>query len=255
MVKDWLYLVYDSLTLHSLTHYTMLEQLKLKSLQAVNIAQEKGESLKSVTQKGTEAFQAKVRQAADSVQITIPTSLTNQTNSSSTAANATGEKDTSDKTIDGQEEEGLLSEFGQECNMSKRQRIYGAIGCYALGAFCGFFSTLMLWGGPRHVKQFAFFYTISNLCGIGSSLFLIGPRRQVKVMCMPIRRVACCIWISAMLLTLFIALGFRRAGPLVLLLVIVQYMAMLWYGASFIPYGRAFLKKLCQKVTNQVTSM
>nr|CCA24876.1 transmembrane protein putative [Albugo laibachii Nc14] len=232
----------------------MLEQLKLKSSQAISIVQVKGESLKSVTQKGTEALQTKVRQAADSVHITIPPSLTNQSASAS-SARAAKENETSEKAIDGQEEEGLLSDFGQECNLSKRQRIYGAIGCYALGAFCGFFSTLMLWGGPRHVKQFAFFYTISNLCGIGSSLFLIGPRRQLKVMCMPIRRVACCIWISAMLLTLFIAFGFRKAGPIVLLLVIMQYVAMLWYGASFIPYGRAFLKKLCLKFTNQITSM
>ncbi|KAF4040035.1 Got1/Sft2-like family [Phytophthora infestans] len=153
-----------------------------------------------------------------------------------------------------QEKEGLLNELGQECGLTKRQRLYGAIGCYLFGSLCGFLSTLMLWGGPKHLKQFAFFYTLGTLCSIGSSLFLIGPMRQLKVMCMPVRRVACCIWIGAMCTTLIIAFGFPKAGPLVLLLVIIQYSAMLWYGASFIPYGRAILRKGCTKVASYATS-
>merc|ERR1712137_1254537 len=153
-----------------------------------------------------------------------------------------------------EENEGLLIELKHECGLTKRQRLYGAIGCYLFGTLCGFLSTLMIWGGPKHLKQFAFFYTVGTLCSIGSSLFLIGPVKQLQVMCMPVRRVACCIWLGAMLTTLMIVFGFPKANPLVLLLVVIQYAAMLWYGASFIPYGRAVLRKSCSKAANCVSS-
>lgn len=228
----------------------MLEQLRSKSAATAALAKEKAASLKDATQKSSAALQSKARATAESLNIKIPTVASSDSIASKTAS----ESDLEAPTPKNQEQEGLLDEIADECKLTKRQRLYGAVGCYALGAFCGFLSTLMMWGGPKHVKQFAFFYTVGNLCSIGSSLFLVGPRRQLQVMCLPVRRVACCIWIGAMVLTLIIAFGFPRAGPLVMLLVLIQYCAMLWYGASFIPYGRAILKKCCMKAAGQVTS-
>jgi hypothetical protein len=244
----------------------MLEQLKAKSTQAAALALDTAGSLKDVaqkstlasslkdaTQKGSAALQAK----AGALNIKVPAVVKSSGSSSSLADTATdsdlesGGKSPSNVN---QEKEGLLNELGQECGLTKRQRLYGAVGCYVFGALCGFLSTMMLWGGPKHLKQFAFFYTLGTLCSIGSSLFLIGPMRQLKVMCMPVRRVACCIWMGAMLTTLIIAFGFPKAGPLVLLLVIIQYAAMLWYGASFLPYGRAILRKGCSKAASYATS-
>ncbi|POM76536.1 Transmembrane protein [Phytophthora palmivora] len=242
----------------------MLEQLKSKSTQAAALALDTAgslkdaahksniaTSLKDATQKGSAALQAK----AGALHIKVPAVV--KSSSSSSLADTANESDLESgksPTNANQEKEGLLNELGQECGLTKRQRLYGAIGCYLFGSLCGFLSTLMLWGGPKHLKQFAFFYTLGTLCSIGSSLFLIGPMRQLKVMCMPVRRVACCIWIGAMFSTLIIAFGFPKAGPLVLLLVIIQYAAMLWYGASFIPYGRAILRKGCSKAANYVSS-
>ncbi|OQR82631.1 transmembrane protein [Achlya hypogyna] len=156
------------------------------------------------------------------------------------------------------ESEGLLSEAQSQCkcfpNLSKKERIQGAIACYAAGALFSFLSTLLMFGGAKHVKGFAFFYTLGNICSISSSMFLTGFLNQFKVMCMPIRRVACIVWISSMLLTIIVAVTMSRPGILVLLLVFIQYCAMLWYGASFIPYGRAMLKKICTKAATQATS-
>lgn len=232
----------------------MLGQLKTMSSQTAALAMEKATSLKDVTQKGSVVLQSKVRSTAESLNIKIPKVLSSGS-VSSTGKTASESSDVeAQSTPKNQEEEGLLDEIADECKLTKRQRLYGAIGCYAFGALCGFMSTLMMWGGPKHVKQFGFFYTVGNLCSIGSSLFLVGPKRQAKVMCMPIRRVACAIWIGAMICTLVIAFGFPKAGPLVMIFVIIQYCAMLWYGASFIPYGRAILKKCCAKAAGQVTS-
>ncbi|RLN51338.1 hypothetical protein BBJ29_005312 [Phytophthora kernoviae] len=226
----------------------MLGQLKAASSQAAALAADTAGSLKDMTQKAK----------AGALNIKVPTVVTSASSSSLSSGDSTitdsdleGDKSPSNGS---QEKEGLLNELGQECGLTKRQRLYGAVGCYVFGALCGFLSTLMMWGGPKHLKQFAFFYTVGNLCSIGSSLFLVGPMRQLKVMCMPVRRVACCIWMGAMLLTLIIAFGFPKAGPLVLLLVIVQYAAMLWYGASFIPYGRAMLRKGCSKAASYISS-
>ncbi|GAB9465187.1 Transmembrane protein [Globisporangium polare] len=234
----------------------MLGQLKTMSSQTAALAMEKASSLRDVTQKGSVVLQSKARSTADSLNIKIPKVLSSGSVGSSKTASESSSSDVESQqpTPKNQEEEGLLDEIADECKLTKRQRLYGAIGCYAFGALCGFLSTLMMWGGPKHVKQFGFFYTVGSLCSIGSSLFLVGPTRQVKVMCMPIRRVACAIWIGAMICTLVIAFGFPKAGPLVMLFVIVQYCAMLWYGASFIPYGRAILKKCCAKAAGQVTS-
>ncbi|KAH7462492.1 hypothetical protein PRIC1_014941 [Phytophthora ramorum] len=229
----------------------MLEQLRTKSTQAAQAALDTAGSLKDAAQKGSATLQAK----AGALNIKVPTVVTS--GSSSSLADTANESDLEagkSPSNGNQEKEGLLNELGQECGLTKRQRLYGAVGCYVFGALCGFLSTMMMWGGPKHLKQFAFFYTLGSLCSIGSSLFLIGPMRQLKVMCMPVRRVACIIWMSAMTTTLIIAFGFPKAGPLVLLLVIVQYAAMLWYGASFIPYGRAILRKGCTKAASYVSS-
>ncbi|KAI9907352.1 hypothetical protein PsorP6_016134 [Peronosclerospora sorghi] len=244
----------------------MLEQLKAKSTQAASLAMDsagslKGaaqksnlaSSLKDVTQKGSATLQAKV----GSLNIKVP-AVVKASSSSASHADTASESDLERGQSPSnacQENEGLLNELGQECGLTKRQRLYGAISCYVFGALCGFFSTLMLWGGPKHVKQFAFFYTLGSLCSIGSSLFLIGPLRQLKIMCMPVRRVACCIWMGSMCTTLLIAFGFPKAGPLVLFVVIMQYAAMLWYGASFIPYGRAILRKGCSRGASYLTQL
>ncbi|CAI5725032.1 unnamed protein product [Peronospora destructor] len=235
----------------------MLEQLKAKSTQAATLARDTAGSFKDVAQKATQKGSAALQAKAVALSIKVPT-VVKSSNSSSSLADTVNESDLEEGKSPinvNQEKEGLLNELGQEmCGLTKRQRLYGAIGCYLFGALCGFLSTLMMWGGPKHLKQFAFFYTLGSLCSIGSSLFLIGPMRQLKIMCMPVRRIACCVWLGAMCMTLTIAFGKPKAGPLVLLLVIIQYVAMLWYGASFVPYGRVVLRKGCSKAASYVSS-
>ncbi|RHY16199.1 hypothetical protein DYB28_006401 [Aphanomyces astaci] len=171
---------------------------------------------------------------------------------------AVSDVDSGDETGAESESEGLLTDMQDQCNcfpnLSKKQRIQAAVGCYASGALFSFLATLLMFGGPRHVKGFAFFYTLGNICSISSSMFLTGFKKQLTVMCLPIRRVACCIWISTMILTLVVAVTMSKPGLLVLLLVFIQYCAMLWYGASYVPYGRALLKKMCAKAASSASN-
>ena len=58
-------------------------------------------------------------------------------------------------------------------------------------------------------------------------------------MCDETRRGAFTAYIVLMVLTVFTALRRPDLPALVLLVVFLQYMALLWYGLSFIPYGRS----------------
>lgn len=209
----------------------MLAQLKEKAVVYVDVAKDKAENAKKAaqeaTKRGSELIQSKTGVKSEEIE----------------------------KAAINQEEDSLLDELNQHCKLTKRQRLYGALTCYVLGAIFSVLSTMMLMGGGRHVREFAFFYTVGNLSSIGSSMFLVGPCRQAKVMFKPVRRVAALIWISSMILTIIVALTLPRAGLLVLLLVMVQYSAMLWYGATYIPYGRAMLRKCCKKAASTATSV
>jgi hypothetical protein len=47
---------------------------------------------------------------------------------------------------------------------------------------------------------------------------------------------------------LIVALSLPRSGIIVLLVLVVQYAAMVWYGASYVPFGRTVIKKGVQRV-------
>ncbi|CAI5742379.1 unnamed protein product [Hyaloperonospora brassicae] len=238
------------------TQATTLVRHTAESLQDAAQHSSLATSLRTATRTGAAALQAKV----GALHPQRPTAAELSTTASTTASESGSSVDVEEggaprDSSASQEREGLLlGDLGHACGLNRRQRLYGALGCYGCGALCAVLSTLMLWGGPHHVKQFAFFYTVGALCSIGSSLFLIGPVRQLRVMCLPVRRVACAVWMGSMAATLVVAFGVPKAGPLVLLLVIVQYAAMLWYGASFVPYGRAILRSSCFKAATYVST-
>ena len=100
----------------------------------------------------------------------------------------------------------------------------------------------------RHIPEYAAFYTCGNLISIAASAFFVGPRRQLKLMCEPVRRVACAIFIGTMILTLVMALTYPVPLLLIVMLV-VQYCALIWYGASFIYGGRTCLKAAIKKAS------
>ena len=75
--------------------------------------------------------------------------------------------------------------------------------------------------------------------------------RQLKNMFKPVRLIASLIFIGALALTLFAAFKLKFA-PLVLICVIIQFAALIWYIFSYIPFGRTCLKTLVTKVATSV---
>lgn len=69
----------------------------------------------------------------------------------------------------------------------------------------------------------------------------VGPVRQLKNMFAPIRVWATVIFLASMAVTLVFALVLH--SPAAIVFVIIQYAALIWYSASYIPYGRTMIKK------------
>lgn len=135
--------------------------------------------------------------------------------------------------------------------LTLKQRLYAFAICFAAGVVLSLTSvfslTQMLAGNPA---PFAIKYSLGNLISLFSTAFIVGPARQVKNMAHPTRWVTALVYLGAMAATLVFALRLHNA-LLVLLSMGVQFVAMLWYTLSYVPYGRA-MASACLRSTCDV---
>ena len=74
-------------------------------------------------------------------------------------------------------------------------------------------------------------------------MFLCGPKRQFKNMTDKTRLLTTIVYLTFMVLTLVCALKWHSmAGTIVCC--VVQYFALFWYTLSYIPFARAFMKRV-----------
>ncbi|CAM9196879.1 unnamed protein product [Discosporangium mesarthrocarpum] len=125
--------------------------------------------------------------------------------------------------------------------MTWKQRIIGFAFCLTIGFILTFGSVFrilqLLTGNPI---PFVVFYSLGNAVSICSSFFLSGPWSQVKKMFAPTRVAATVVYLSTLGLTLTVASlpVVPLRGVFLLVLVVVQFIAMVWYSLSYIPYAR-----------------
>ncbi len=159
------------------------------------------------------------------------------------------------------EDQGIMhsveEQFNDCCSLSRKQRLYGWLFCMLIGGALEFLSTIFFWGGKQHIAQFAICYSLGNLCSIGSSCFFVGPAKLFKVMFKEERRTAAIIYLSCLSACIGIAVEFPQWVLLLLVVIVVQYCSLVWYGLSFVPFGRSLFCKCFRKVTdtayNQIT--
>jgi len=131
-------------------------------------------------------------------------------------------------------------------NLTIRERVQGCLGCLALGFVISFLSVVSWWTG--NTATFAVLYTVGNIVSLCGSGFLFGPRRQLRNMGRAGRRWATGIYLLMMVVTL--TLAFIHAFPLFIILsVFLQWCALVWYIASYIPFGQKIITKVLGKVT------
>jgi hypothetical protein len=147
----------------------------------------------------------------------------------------------------GEKKEKSLGEQMEEsccksCGLTRTQRVYGFGICFTLGWIVSFASCLALPDIVEKPENFALLYTLGNVITLCSTLFLYGPWSQIKKMFDKTRVIATSVYLAALVLTLVAAFAVGELW-LVILCLIVQFLAMLWYCLSYVPYGRTIVLK------------
>lgn len=144
--------------------------------------------------------------------------------------------------LDSPEEKTFAQEFDESCTLSRKTRLYAFLVCFITGWVISLLALLALPQIISHPEKFAILYTVGNIISLCSTMFLWGPCKQLKDMFKPIRAGATIIYLISIGLTLFFAFKLQIL-PLVIVSMIVQFCAMVWYSASYIPYGRALIQR------------
>eukprot|EP00998_Keelungia_sp_KM082_P009922 NODE_6117_length_657_cov_52.739623_g6094_i0.p1 GENE.NODE_6117_length_657_cov_52.739623_g6094_i0~~NODE_6117_length_657_cov_52.739623_g6094_i0.p1 ORF type:complete len:164 (+),score=13.49 NODE_6117_length_657_cov_52.739623_g6094_i0:98-589(+) len=138
------------------------------------------------------------------------------------------------------EQDGVL--HSQCPSMSLKQRLTA----FAICCCCGFIFAIISWFAVlTNWVLFGITMTFGNICSLSGTFFLVGPKRQLKQMFKPVRVGATIGVFAFMAATLCAALIPDDPIPLlVIIFCICQYLAMIWYGLSYIPFARTAVKKM-----------
>lgn len=137
-------------------------------------------------------------------------------------------------------------------SLTFQQRLVGFGIFFTIGAVVTLTSMFsfsqLLTGNP---VPFALKYSIGNVISLFSTAFIVGPARQLKGMTAPTRWLAALVYLGAIAGTLVSALVLD-SGILVLVFIIVQFCAEVWYVLSYIPYGRRLCATCLQSAVGDV---
>jgi len=144
-------------------------------------------------------------------------------------------------------------DFASTCcpSLGLRQRVVGCACCFLAGQLLQFFafgaSAGVLLGHPG---RFARCYSMGNCMMITGSFFLSGPKRQCNKIKEKDRLPTFCAFILSMVLTLTVVNShpFWGRALLILLLVVVEWCAQVWYILSYVPYGHTIGRKVVKKL-------
>ncbi|CAK9298964.1 unnamed protein product [Gordionus sp. m RMFG-2023] len=134
------------------------------------------------------------------------------------------------------DERSILDDITQNTSFSWSTRIQGFIVCFLIGTVFSLLGTFFFWG-PKGLVLFAVFYTLGNIMSLSSTLFLMGPCKQLQNMFKETRLITTIIYIVCMIFTLLAAFLWKKK-ILVLIFCIMQFLALIWYSLSYIPYAR-----------------
>jgi len=143
------------------------------------------------------------------------------------------------------EEQSALNDFNKQCTLSYRTRIIGFGVFMTIGVILSIIAAFMVFDIADHPAKFAVPYTLGTICSLLSTIFLWGPVKQLKAMFDKTRIFTTIFLIASIIATLVVA--FASGNPAgVIICVIVQCIAFIWYGISFIPGARTVIIKCCK---------
>jgi hypothetical protein len=130
----------------------------------------------------------------------------------------------------------------QSCfpSMSYETRMKGFVGCFIIGWILSFCSVIAI--SIANINGFVLLYSFGNAVSIFATMFLMGPLRQLKSMFAPVRLLATLVFLGMLVTTIVVAIQTQNF-VIVLVCVLLQFVAGLWYAISYIPYGEYTLSK------------
>lgn len=149
--------------------------------------------------------------------------------------------------LEEKEEKTFIDELSDELSLTKKQRLYAFVACLVLGWIISFLSIFAIPQIATKPEKFATLYTIGAIISLLSTMFLMGPCKQIKTMFARIRVIATVVYLLSIVGT-FVAAFYLKMAGVVILCLIFQMCAMVWYTASYIPFGRQILQAVMSKV-------
>eukprot|EP00878_Enallax_costatus_P002238 GHUV01002411.1.p3 GENE.GHUV01002411.1~~GHUV01002411.1.p3 ORF type:complete len:166 (+),score=19.62 GHUV01002411.1:343-840(+) len=135
----------------------------------------------------------------------------------------------------------LLRQVDEATTLSWRQRAIGFGITFGLGLLFSFMSIISL--STLSLTSFAVLYSIGSVLSMGSTMFLMGPVKQCKNMVQPHRALATIVYLLSIAATLAVAFTIGNV-ILVIILLIIQFLAMIWYCVTYVPGGQEFLRRM-----------
>ena len=107
------------------------------------------------------------------------------------------------------------------------------------GYVIAFVGTLTLFGGinDKNITTFAILYVCGNVIALCATGFLIGPKSQCNKMWAPTRRYSTAFFLVMLIVVFAVALAKQNVW-LIIFLLAVEVTAGVWYGLSYVPFGR-----------------
>jgi hypothetical protein len=132
--------------------------------------------------------------------------------------------------------ESELKIFEDQCALSKKQRMIGFFSCCGTGMLISTLSLFMI----TKPASFSLLYSLGNIVSILSVGFLVGFKKQMKAACARKRVIATVIFFSTMIGTIVAAVTLGSV-PLCIFLIILQFCALVWYSASYVPFAQQLI--------------
>ena len=192
-------------------------------------------------------------------------------------------EDDYDEEITDADSKSFFEDVDEAVTLNRTERMYGFVICFVLGWLISMASVSTLATVVINPSRFAALYSLGNIVSLCSTMFLWGPVKQIKSMFEEVRRGATLVYLASIAFTLFAAFR-MHSMPLVVAAMAVQFVrtpcpgrlgsqgspprthspvppasltlplplpppprrqcAMVWYCASFIPWGREILSRL-----------
>ncbi|KAN0019179.1 hypothetical protein ACTFIU_002381 [Dictyostelium citrinum] len=131
----------------------------------------------------------------------------------------------------------FYQELQESSSLTYFQRLTGFIICLVIGLIFLGMSTMVLFI-PR---QFAKFYSLGSLSIIIGLIILVGVKKQIaNIMSSRERLYSTILYIGSIFATIYFALSLQST-ILTLIFVVIQFITVIWYSLSYIPFGQSMI--------------